>query len=108
MGNYSIGVDLGGTNLRAAAIDESGTILQKISGAVKFSEGRDAIIGDLVTAIRAVEKEHGAEGLVGVGVGVPGFILLEKGIIVGSHNLPDFNDFPVRDAIEQLLGGKVF
>ena len=43
MDEYSIGVDLGGTNLRAAAIDHSGKMLDKISGSTKFEEGREAV-----------------------------------------------------------------
>ena len=51
MVEYAIGMDLGGTNLRAAAIDKSGTLLEKISGATNFEEGRDAVIADIVAAI---------------------------------------------------------
>jgi glucokinase len=36
MPEYAIGLDLGGTNLRAAAIDKSGTLLDKIAGVTKF------------------------------------------------------------------------
>ena len=54
MAEYSIGFDLGGTNLRAAAISRSGEMLEKISGAVPFSEGREAVMGDLVKAIGAL------------------------------------------------------
>src|ERR1051326_3297887 len=43
----------------------------------------------------------------GVGIGVPGFIIIEKGIIVGSNNLPDFEGVPIRDEIEKLLGARV-
>src|SRR6202000_1369570 len=43
----------------------------------------------------------------GVGIGLPGFILMDKGIIVGSNNMPEFDNYPVRDAIEKRLGAKV-
>jgi glucokinase len=45
--------------------------------------------------------------LAGVGIGVPGFIEIRKGYIVGSNNLPDFDKFPVRDEIERQLGTQV-
>ena len=52
MARYSIGLDLGGTNLRAAAIDRTGKVLDKISGSTNFTEGREAVLGDMVgTAI---------------------------------------------------------
>src|SRR5205823_7806425 len=45
--------------------------------------------------------------LAGVGVGVPGFIIIEKGIITDSPNLPGFVNFPIRDEIERQLGAPV-
>jgi len=107
MKEYSIGVDLGGTNLRAAAIDASGKILDKVSGETDLAAGRERVIGDIVANIRTLRERIGGAGLVGVGIGVPGFILLEKGMIVGSHNMPGFDNFPVRDAISDLLGAPV-
>lgn len=107
MAEYSIGVDLGGTNLRAAAIDREGVILDQISGATNLAEGRDAVISDIVSSIVNLRERCGTHRLVGVGVGVPGFILMDKGIIVGSNNLPAFEGFPFRDDVEQKLGTSV-
>jgi glucokinase len=45
--------------------------------------------------------------LAGIGVGVPGFILRDRGIVVGAPNLPEFDNYPVRDEIEKRLGAKV-
>jgi glucokinase len=107
MAEYSIGVDLGGTNLRAAAIDRSGTMLAKIAGSTQLSAGREAVVADMVASIRKLSAQLGADSLAGVGVGVPGFIILEKGIITGSPNLPGFDNFPIRDDIERQLGAPV-
>ena len=46
----------------------------------------------------------GTADLVGVGIGVPGFIQIDTGLIVQAVNLPEFVDFPVRDAIQSRLG----
>jgi glucokinase len=107
MAEYSIGIDLGGTNLRAAAIDRSGKMLAKIAGSTQLSAGREAVVEDMVSSIRTLREQLGAGSLAGVGVGVPGFIILEKGIITGSPNLPGFDNFPIRDDIEQRLGAPV-
>jgi glucokinase len=108
MGQYAIGVDLGGTNLRAAAIDESGKMLEKISGQTHLKAGRDAVIEDIVLSIETLRSHFGSgSGLAGVGVGVPGFILMDKGYIVGSNNLPELSNFPIRDEIERRLGAPV-
>ncbi|MBI2680028.1 MAG: ROK family protein [Candidatus Solibacter usitatus] len=107
MSEYSIGVDLGGTNLRAAAIDRSGKMLDKISGSTKFEEGRDAVLSDIVSAISALRERCGEAALAGIGVGVPGFIRIREGFITGSNNLPYLENFPVRDEISRRLGARV-
>ncbi len=107
MSEYSIGVDLGGTNLRAAAIDAQGKLLDKIAGSTELQAGRDAVIDDMVKSIEALRARLGEHNLRGVGIGLPGFILIDKGIIVGSNNMPEFENYPVRDEIEKRLRAKV-
>jgi len=107
MAEYSIGVDLGGTNLRAAAISKDGKILDKVSVDTNGAGGREAVINDIVQSISGLRTKQSSNRLAGVGIGVPGFILLEKGIILGSNNLPYFDDFPLRDEIEKRLGTPV-
>lgn len=107
MPEYSIGVDLGGTNLRAAAISRSGQALAKISGRAHLSQGRDSVVDDIVESIAKLCSDCGPADLKGVGIGVPGFIRMETGVIVGSNNLPEFDGFPVRDVIERKLGASV-
>ena len=107
MAEYSIGIDLGGTNLRAAAIDRSGKMLRKIAGSTDLSAGREAVVADMVASIRNLREQCGAATLAGVGVGTPGFIIMEKGVITGSPNMPGFDNFPIRDEIERQLGAPV-
>jgi glucokinase len=108
MADYSIGVDLGGTNLRAAAITKDGEQLARISGSTNLDEGPEAVIADMVASIVSLRSRFSDHRLVGLGVAVPGFIEMERGIIVGSNNLPEFEGFPVRDDIESKLGTRVF
>src|SRR6516165_2934229 len=105
--SYTIGVDLGGTNLRAAAVDRSGQMLDKISGTTNYVEGRDAVRSALATAIETLCQRHGTAGLAGIGVGVPGFIRIKEGYVTGSNNLPYLENFPVRDEISRRLGAVV-
>ena len=107
MAEYSIGVDLGGTNLRAAAISKDGKMLDKLSVDTNAAGGREAVLNDIVQSITSLRAKQSGNRLAGVGIGVPGFILLEKGFILGSNNLPYLEDFPVRDEIEKRLGTPV-
>jgi hypothetical protein len=61
-----------------------------------------AVIGDIVNAIETLQAGLPGQALAGVGVGVPGFILMDQGIVVGAPNLPAFDNYPVRDEIEKL------
>ena len=105
MTEFGIGVDLGGTNLRAAAIDRDGNLLDKpISVDTNYLGGREAVIGDIVAAVNRLKLQFESCLLAGVGIGVPGFIRLREGFITNSNNLPYLEDFPVRDEIERRLG----
>ncbi len=107
MADYSIGVDLGGTNLRAAAISRDGKMLNKVAGSTPVGAGRNAVISDMVKSIEQIQASLSGQKLIGVGVGVPGFIDMAKGVVVGAPNLPEFVNYPVRDEIEKRLGSKV-
>jgi glucokinase len=107
MPEYSIGLDLGGTNLRAAAIDRHGRILQKLSDTTNPQEGKDAVLNDMASLINRVKDACGVSGLAGIGVGVPGFILLKEGVIKNSNNLACLENSPIRDEMEQRLGTRV-
>ncbi len=104
MSAYSIGIDLGGTNLRVAAIDSSGRILDKVTESAVFEAGPERVAGDIARVVDSVRKKIGIDGLAGVGIGVPGYIDIDAGIVVGSANLPGFQGFPVRDRVQQHLG----
>ncbi len=101
---FAIGVDLGGTNLRIAAIDEQGRLLEKVTTGTQVKLGRDAVIGEMTAAIQDVSaKFSGGSTLIGVGIGVPGIIDKRTGMLRESPNLPGWNDYPVRAEVEKRL-----
>ena len=107
MDNFSIGLDLGGTNLRAAAVDKSGKLLDHVAGNTPWSAGREAIMNDMVGAIQILRNRCGANELAGIGVAVPGFIQLKEGVIRNSNNLASLENFPIRDELSRALGAPV-
>jgi glucokinase len=107
MSDYSIGVDLGGTNLRAAAIDRDGTILARVSSRTKYSASREAIVKNVVAAIEGVRREVNDRNLIGVGVGIPGYIQMETGVVIGSANLPGLDGFPFRDEVGKRIDSPI-
>jgi len=108
MGDYSIGVDLGGTNLRIAAVGSDGKLLEKLTLGAEVSRGREFVITEMCQAIETLRaKYHGSAQLLGIGIGVPGFIDMAAGMVMESPNLPDWKSFPVRDEIEKRLNTTV-
>lgn len=106
--SFAIGVDLGGTNLRIAAVSSRGTIIEKITTGTEVARGRDRVIDEMCVAIKTLCEKHSASvSLRGIGVGVPGIIDLETGMLHESPNLPGWQDYPVRDEIEQRLSTAV-
>src|SRR5258706_5872526 len=108
MPNFAIGVDLGGTNLRISAVDDQGTILEKVTTGTEVARGRDQVISEMCADIQQLAaKFKSRASLLGIGIGVPGIIDLHSGFIHESPNLPGWNNYPVRDEIERRLGTHV-
>jgi glucokinase len=103
---YSIGVDLGGTNLRAAAVDSHGQVIEKISLPVDYEKGPGHVVDFIVEIVHRI-RANGSGVLRGMGIGVPGYIDIDAGVIVGAANLPGFENFPIRDEIQRHLATPV-
>lgn len=108
MGMFAIGVDLGGTSLRIAAVDSTGTLLEKVTTGTKVAKGRDHVIEEMCDAIRDIARKFSGSGrLAGTGIGVPGIIDLDSGMLRESPNLPGWDNYPVREEIERRLKTQV-
>jgi glucokinase len=108
MPDFSIGVDLGGTNLRIAAVSVQGQMLEKVTLGTKVAMGPDHVITEMCDAIRQLTEKYGRSGkFLGAGLGIPGIIDLDTGTIRKSANLPGFSEYPVHAEAEQRLGTRV-
>ena len=106
MGQVVIGVDLGGTNLRTALLSTDGDILDKRKAPTHASDGWKKVVARLVENIslqREIAEQRGLH-VSAVGVGAPGVIRMDKGVVVKSPNFPDWNNLPLRDELEKVLG----
>lgn len=88
-------------------MDPTGIILEKVSAPVLYGAGPEKVIEDIARTIEGVRNALSNLTLCGVGIGIPGFIDRETGIVVGSANLPGFLGFPVRDAFYKHLGTRI-
>jgi glucokinase len=106
---YIIGVDLGGTNIVAGALTLDGTKhLAMRAIPTNSSAGDEAVAERIVALVEGVFldaiSETGAtrQDFVGIGVGAPGPLDRERGIVLVAPNL-GWKDFPLRDRIHERL-----
>lgn len=109
MSDFSIGVDLGGTNLRIAAVSTGGKLLEKVTLDTRLDVVPDHVVDEMCEAIQRLSNRYRKGGaLLGAGIGIPGIIDLEAGVVRKSANLPGWSGYPVRQEIERRLGTRIF
>ena len=97
---FAISVDLGGTNLRVAAIHEDGKLLELLTLPTVSAKGQEDVIRRMCTGIENLLDRWGKTSyLAGISLGLPGILNLKKGIWVESPNLPGWKNCPIRDLI---------
>ncbi len=98
---YVIGVDLGGTNVRAAVVDREGDIVGQARADSKAMEGLDATLTQILMAMSdAVEASPAQVSEIGgVGMAIPGTVNNEDGMVMWSPNFKDWNGVQIRGPI---------
>ena len=100
-----IGIDLGGTNVRAALVDEQGTIHQVVKRDSRAHESAPVILNNL---IECIQELPGYEKAVGIGLGVPGPVDVKAGYMLMATNIPALAKYPIKLELESQLHIPVF
>jgi len=120
----AIGIDLGGTNIKAAIVDRDGNIVHRLEQPTEASRGPGPVIDDLADIVRRLStpplppgsdeptEEGGSEGrgegtvdlVIGIGLATPGPLNLREGRIIRGANLPAWKDVSIRYALRQKTG----
>jgi len=100
----ALGVDLGGTKLEAALVDEEGVVLARTRLATDLAGGPQAVRSQIVAALREIFAQTGAVGSpIGVGLGVAGQIQASTGTVIFGPNL-GWKDVPLGGWLREELG----
>ena len=104
---YSIGVDLGGTNIAVGLVNENFEIKVKRSMPTGAHRTSEEIVNDIATLCFDVCREGGIDisELSSIGIASPGIANHDSGIIEYSCNLP-FRKFPIADELRKRTGVK--
>ena len=95
---YIVGIDIGGTNIRAALLDEDRKILEKIKIKNEVDKGPEY---NLSKIINYINEDWISKGIKGIGVGCPGPLNIKSGTILKAPNLRGWNNFNVKKYFEE-------
>ncbi len=98
-----IGVDLGGTNVNSAVVDDDGRISHRAWRSVSGSRTAGEVVDRLVACVDTTMDSCGRDRVAGVGVGTPGLIIADTGTVVYAPNVPEWVDLPLRSILHDRL-----
>ncbi|GAB4017865.1 ROK family protein [Spirosoma koreense] len=99
----TIGVDLGGTNVRVGLV-ENDVVLHQISRALQQKESLSATLSQLIDLIRPLT----ASTVSGIGIGVPSVVDIERGVVYNVANIPSWEEVALRGILENEFNLPVF
>ncbi|MEA4912350.1 MAG: ROK family protein [Oscillospiraceae bacterium] len=107
--NYRIGIDLGGTDIKAGVVDGNYAIIAKHSRPTLAQRPYAEVIRDMASAASAAAQEAGIrlEDCECVGVGTPGFVNSKTDRIVFAGNL-NWREVPLKRELMQYVSAPVF
>jgi glucokinase len=107
---YVIGLDMGGTNIRCAAVSAQGRVmLLRRAPSEAGSSGRE-VADNIARQIRALEdaaRRRGMGAARAIGVAVPGPLDVYKGVVRAAPHVKAWRGFPLRARLEAALGRPV-
>lgn len=103
MSELAVGVDLGGTRIKAALVHESEGLVREVEIATEAEEGPDHVVDRIAEAIRQVLDGDDLTAINGVGIGSPGFISWDRTTVSNPRNLPHWETVDMRAALQERL-----
>ncbi len=116
---YSIGIDLGGTDIKAGLVSATGDISCRLVLPTLVDAGPKAIAARIAKAVRhvlvqaeqalmtgAIAGSPNDTNIIGIGLGAPGLIIAETGIVHFSPNFPGWFDIPLVDYVTTALASR--
>lgn len=91
---YAIGVDLGGTNIKIGIVSDKGNIISKLEVKTEAHLGPKGVIKNIEKGINAILKNNKLK-IRGIGIGAPGVVSPEKGIVQNPPNLSGWGKVPL-------------
>lgn len=106
MASFTVGIDLGGTNLKAGLCDDHGALVAQHSVETRAELGFEAVFGRMVGLIDELLSVAGVPraDILAIGVGAPGPLSRAVGVIYNAPNLPGWVNVPLRNRLSAATG----
>ncbi|MCB1157135.1 MAG: ROK family protein [Leptospiraceae bacterium] len=101
-----IGIDVGGGSLRASLIDKQGNLYTETSSKTNPSWKNEDFLNAISELLKDIFKNH--EEIFSIGIGTPGPIDIEKGLIIHSANLKNLQNTPLVEFLQSKFKTRVF
>ena len=104
-GPYVIGMDLGGTKILAAVVDEQGEIVTEAKQKTRAEKGPDTVIGRIAETARQAARQAGLDWseVKGIGIGAPGPMNPKTGVVYNPPNLPGWDEIALGPRLSDIL-----
>ena len=101
---YRVGIDLGGTNIKAGIVNEQQEIIAQGSVPTNVQRPYQEIIKDMAELVQNLFKQSGlkANDIAGIGIGSPGTVDAKTGIVVYSNNF-DWENIPLMEELHKYF-----
>lgn len=106
---YKIGIDLGGTNIAVGLVSEDAKIVAKKSVKTGADRPFEEIMKDMADCTLALLKNENVslDDVESIGIGTPGSIDLENGVLLYANNFKYGNNVPMRALLQQYINKPV-
>jgi glucokinase len=101
---YAIGVDLGGTHLRAAVVERDKGFLKQVQVETEADHGPDHVLDRAADLVEQMMRAVPSGEATGLGMGAPGAINWERTTLSYPPNLPGWTEVNVQSALRERLG----
>ena len=104
--HYYVGVDLGGTNIKAGLLDDKAKVLTKFSLPTEVDKGTDQVVRNITNAVERAITDAGVDRqkVAGAGIGSPGPLSHRRGVIINPGNLPCMKNVPICELVHGQTG----
>jgi glucokinase len=100
---FAIGIDMGATSIKAGAVHPEGKILEQIAVDTKAAKGPPVVLQQIVYAIQELLSRHKRAECFGIGIGSPGVVTIEDGVVHHPPNFAKWADIEVAKAIRKVF-----